>query len=230
MIISIHQPNYIPWIGYFEKIFLSDIFIFFDNVQMPKNKSFVSRSKLVNQNNAFWLTIPIKKEGLKTIAEAEIVNNFWKKKHLSTIHHAYSKSSFYNNNFNKFSKILLSSDTGYIAELNIKIINLLLEILDIKAKVFRASELNLKTSGASSIYEIIKIFGADTYLSGDGIGSLKHMDYQKLEKLNINLKFVNTDLKNYYSQYKNGDNIFSILDLLLTHGDSYIKEKLNYLI
>ena len=107
MIISIHQPNYIPWIGYFEKIFLSDIFIFFDNVQMPKNKSFVSRSKLVNQNNAFWLTIPVKKKGLKTIAEAEIVNNFWKKKHLSTIQHAYGKSSFYNHNFNKFSKILI---------------------------------------------------------------------------------------------------------------------------
>ena len=230
MIISIHQPNYIPWIGYFEKIFLSDIFIFFDNVQMPKNKSFVSRSKLVNQENYFWLTVPVKKGGAKIIAETKIADNFWKKKHLNTIHNAYGKSRFYENNFNKFASIITGSKTYYLAELNIEIIYLFLEIFNIKTKVFRASELNLKSTGAASIYEIIKVFKAKTYLSGQGFGSLRYMDLAKLDKINTQLKFTNIDLMHYYPEYKDGNNILSSLDLLFNKGENYIIKKFEALI
>ena len=80
MIVSIHQPNYLPWIGFFEKIYLSDIFVYFDNVQMPKNKSFVSRNKILFNKKSMWLTVPINKKGIQTINEVKIIDNYWKKK------------------------------------------------------------------------------------------------------------------------------------------------------
>ena len=91
MRVSIHQPNYIPWIGYFEKIFLSDTFVFFDNVQMPMNKSLVSRNKILFQSKPMWLTIPTEKGGIKPIKEVKISDTKWKKKHLNTLYHAYGK-------------------------------------------------------------------------------------------------------------------------------------------
>ncbi|PPR52690.1 MAG: hypothetical protein CFH16_01352, partial [Alphaproteobacteria bacterium MarineAlpha5_Bin6] len=90
MKISIHQPQYLPWIHYFKKILIADIFIFLDNVQYQKN-SLINRNQLYNNRN-FWLTIPIKNPSNKKICEVKIDNSKnWKKKHLDTIKNIFSK-------------------------------------------------------------------------------------------------------------------------------------------
>ena len=228
MIVAIHQPNYIPWIGLFEKIYLSDIFVFYDNVQMPKNKSLVSRNKILSNNKSIWLTVPIEKKGFKSIANAKISDTLWQKKHLNTIHHAYRKHHYYNEVYKELTSIFIDTNYSYIADLNIKIINLILKLLEInKVKIYRASELNLQKEGADSIYEILEMLGAKTYLSGKGAGTERHMDYNKYEKMNIDVKYCITNINHYYPNHKDGDEILSILDLLFDQGAKNIKDKLN---
>jgi hypothetical protein len=73
MIVGIHQPNFIPWLGYFYKILKSDIFIILDDVQYTKN-SFINRNKIKTPNNSQWLTLPVKKQFGQLINEVEIIH------------------------------------------------------------------------------------------------------------------------------------------------------------
>lgn len=224
MIVSVHQPNYLPWVGLFEKIFLSDIFVFFDNVQIPKNKSFVSRNKIFYNHKTIWLTVPIEKKGLQRIHKVKIVNDFWKKKHLNTIYHAYNKQIFFADCFNQIKKTLLNSH-NYLADLNIEIIKEILKMLNIRnVKIIRASQLPLTKDGAKSIPEILNLLNAKTYLSGSGTGSVRYLDNEEFKRMNIQLKFCNTKIKNYYPFYNEGNDIVSILDLLFCKGPKTISK------
>ena len=108
-IITIHQPNYLPWAGFFHKAMLSDIFVIFDDVQYQKN-SFINRNKVKTSNGETWLTVPIKVKGKSRetlINEAEIDNEQrWRKKHLNTIKLNYSKSKYYARYIPFFEEIL----------------------------------------------------------------------------------------------------------------------------
>ena len=63
MIVGIHQPNFFPWLGIFQRIYDTDIFVFFDHVQVNRGRGWVSRNKVKNSGEASWLTLPTKKSG-----------------------------------------------------------------------------------------------------------------------------------------------------------------------
>ena len=81
-IVAIHQPNFLPWIGYFYKIVKSDIFVFLDNVQYTKN-SFINRNKIKTSQGEMWLTVPVSFSFGQLIRKVRINNLVdWQKKHL----------------------------------------------------------------------------------------------------------------------------------------------------
>ena len=85
MIVSIHQPNYLPWLGYFDKIAKSDIFVMFDDVQYPRGKKgfFGNRNQIKTNNGKMWLTVPVLgKSEFKNFNEIEINYNGWNEKEI----------------------------------------------------------------------------------------------------------------------------------------------------
>ena len=94
MIISIHQPQYMPWLPYYSKIARSDIFVFLDNVQYQKN-GLQNRNEFKNSNGRFWLTVPVSAHLGDKLNEVKIVNNGWPKKHVKSVSMNYAKSSFF---------------------------------------------------------------------------------------------------------------------------------------
>lgn len=94
MILSAHQPAYLPWLGYFHKIAISDVFVILDEVQFEKN-SFINRNKIKTSNGSVWMSVPINIDGHmnKTIRDMEISNKFnWRKKHWKSIYLNYKKA------------------------------------------------------------------------------------------------------------------------------------------
>ena len=94
MKIAIHQPNFFPWAGYFYKIYLSDIFVFLDDVQYSKN-SYTNRASIILEQKSSWLTIPIKSSLKTKIYDIQVADSLWKKKHLSKLVNAYKRSDFF---------------------------------------------------------------------------------------------------------------------------------------
>ncbi len=95
MIVSVHQPQYLPWLGYFDKIERSDIFVFLDNVQFKKNE-WQNRNKIKTSEGWQWLSVPVIHKFMQKISEVKINNTvWWGKKHLNALVTNYSKAPFF---------------------------------------------------------------------------------------------------------------------------------------
>ena len=116
IILSAHQPVYLPWLGLFHKIALADIFCVFDIVQYQR-KDFNNRNKIKTLAGPIWLTVPVKSSGRlnSIITDIEIINDGWHKKHLKSIELNYKKTPYFEQYFHSLKKIL---DTPEIPSLD----------------------------------------------------------------------------------------------------------------
>jgi len=218
MNIGIHQPNYLPWLGLFEKIDLCDIFVFYDNVQMPLNKSFVTRNAILANNNSLWLTVPVKRDGIKIIKDVEIANKFWIDKHIKTIEHSYKFSKYFNDIMPIIQKILIR-DYRYVSELNIELIMNLWKLLSAEKKQFiRASEMNLINNNYESILEILDLTEAKKYITGQGKGSMRYLDKEFFSKKGIDIKYCSSTFLEYKQRGSSFVPNLSIIDSLFNIG------------
>ena len=165
-IVGIHQPNFFPWLGYFNKIFKSDFFVILDDVQFPKKGgSWSNRVKIIISGQSNWLTAPIVRNytGVKKINEMEF-NNFeqWKKKISKTIEINYKKAPFYFE-VEEFIMNLILNDENNIAKYNLKSIFDICKILDIDYEKIMLSS-NIPYKGTSN--DLLVYDGVDTWKPG----------------------------------------------------------------
>jgi len=230
MIISIHQPNFLPWIGYFNKIKNSDIFVFLNDVQFEQGKTFTSRTKIICGGVENWLTIPIKKKSdLKDIKDTCVDDNFiWKKKHLKTMQLNYCKAPYFEEIFSMIEKNYAKPDQ-HITDYNVPLIKDICEYLNIKTE-FVCSHNIVQAQGLKGwrkILSIITELKADVYLSGSGAGSKRYVSADDLKKNNIALEWQNYTPHKYNQANNKGEFIpnLSIIDLLFNYG----KDAVNFI-
>ena len=144
MIISILQPAYLPWLGYFERIYKSDISVMLDHVQIERytKTSFTNRNKLRNDRKCFWITVPIKYENIKTSINQVRIDNSrdWKKKHLSSFIYNYKKAPFFDNHF-EWLKKFYSQNWEFLMPMLDYSLEYLISFLKIKTKIFKSSDI-----------------------------------------------------------------------------------------
>jgi hypothetical protein len=173
MIAAIHQPNYLPWPGYFFKLFIADVFVFLDDVKINKS-GYTRRTKLRRNDglNAFsWLTVPLRSfSNSSLINELEIMNGRWKEKHFRHCKMLYSNAPFGKELlcflyelYSEAQKIKLLKD------LNILAIKKIADFLGIQVQYLKSSELNIKRSkDIPYTLEICECIGAKSYVRGTG--------------------------------------------------------------
>lgn len=167
MILSAHQPAYLPWLGYFDKIARADVFVYLDTVQYEKN-SFINRNQVKTAQGTSWLTIPVKTKGhiAGSLLTTEIDESQpWRQKHLKTIEMNYRKAPFFEKNFPKLQEIILKPES-LLAEMSWKQLQFWLTEFDIKTKVVRASDLPVQSKKSDLVLDLCKHVGANRYLSG----------------------------------------------------------------
>jgi hypothetical protein len=215
---GIHQPNFIPWLGYFRKIALSDNFVFFDNVQMPGGKSFVSRGAVKTAQGRQWLTVPVRDKMTAPISHVRILDDRWKRKHLGTLRGAYGKSPWKSLIDDLIEPIMVGDHDG-LADLNIALIKAIAARLELNATNFlRASDMQLAEDGADSITGILLKTDTTTYLTGSGAGTRRHLDVDGLRQQGIETEFVADDFAEYQQLHGPFEAGLSILDALLNLG------------
>lgn len=230
MILSIHQPNYIPWIGYFQKIARSDKFIFLNNVEFSKG-SFTNRNKIkLADGKSHWLTVPIlsRDKGAQNISEVIIDNsNNWKKKHIETIKQSYGKAQFFKDIFQMYSEILCR-DYHLLQDLNIALIKFLLTQADIKIDIHLASELSIDYENIqknSLLIAICKHFNTDVYLSGKG--ARKYNDKSLFNKNGIEIIYQDFTCPVYDQLHDNYLENLSVMDYVFNCGFDRFRRIIN---
>lgn len=221
MIFSIHQPNYIPWIGYFYKIYKSDVFIYLDNVQYPRGQSFGARNRVNTSNGPLFLTIPVTiekgNEGKVTYMDVQYSDPKWRVKHLRTIEANYKKAPFFKEVYPLLQSVI-EQDLSFV-ENNIQIIEAVCAYLGINTERKRLSAL-LDEYGQKTnlIADIARVIGADAYLSGDG-GGTEYTDEAFLEEQGIRLDFTGF-IHPVYEQLwtREFHPYMSVIDLLFNKG------------
>jgi len=216
-VIAIHQPNYIPWQGFFYKMIKSDIFVFLDNVQFSK-EGIINRNKIKTGSGELWLTVPVltKHKMQQSINETRINNKVdWRRKHWNAIWLNYTKSPF----FKKYASIFEDNykrEWEKLADLNKVLIRTVADLLGIRRNFINASELNAAGNGTDLLVSICRETGGNIYLSGEG--GKGYMDEEKFKEAGIEIRYANFKQPAYKQLY--GDFIpnLSVLDLLFNCG------------
>jgi hypothetical protein len=220
MIISIHQPHYLPWLGYIDKIDRADTFVVLDNVQYKKN-DWINRNKIKTAQGSQWLTVPVTYHHPEKINQVKIDNKTsWGKKHLHALITNYSKSSAFEEHLPFFDD-LYSRKWEYLSELNIHIIHYIIKVFGIKTQVVMASHFELREESTERLVDICRQLKGDIYLPGSH--GQYYMDTEKFEKENI--KIITQDFKHPVYQQLYGDFLphMSFVDILFNHGSQGIE-------
>ncbi|NIM12111.1 MAG: hypothetical protein GTO45_08370 [Candidatus Aminicenantes bacterium] len=218
MIAAIHQPNFIPWSGYFYKMLKCHRFVFLDDVQYNR-RSVTSRVKIKTQQGEKWLSVPVKKKGRyhQLVSEVELeTDNIWKKKIQGTLQSSYGKAPYYKIYFPEFETIL-QKDHRSLAELNIELIQWLAQAFEVKTPMVKSSELaGISGQSTERLVTICKAVGASQYLSG--FGGQKYQEQEMFRQNNIELVVYDFKHPEYLQLW--GDFILglSAIDLLFNCG------------
>ncbi|MEE9274100.1 MAG: WbqC family protein [bacterium] len=189
MIAAIHQPAYLPWLGYFHKILLADVFVFLDTVQIEKN-GFVNRNRVRTPSGVQWLTVPVGMKGHtgKTIAEMEISPAAgWKKKHIRTLEMAYRKSPWCERYAGPLGGLIEGAGDSLADFLFEMLAYFTAELGLSETRIVRASELAARGRREDLLLSICKEIGADTYLSG--AAGKDYLDARGFEEAGVRVEF-----------------------------------------
>lgn len=217
--VAIHQPNYLPWIGFFQKMALVDIFVILDNVQFSKD-SYTQRTKIRTKEGWIWLTIPIeKKYYFKPIKDIPLPQDEkWLKKHKMSIISNYSKCKFVDDKFvNEYYSY--SGKSEKLQEFNERGLFYLKDKFGIKTEIVRANELDIDANLKSTelLVDIVKKVGGNVYISGLGGG--KYMDEKKFLMNNIKLVYFEFKPLEYLQRWDGFEPYISAIDLLFNLGN-----------
>lgn len=213
MIVSIHQPNYFPYYGYFDKIKKSDVFVFFDSVKFTKN-SFINRNRIKTIDGVKWLTVPVYNENILNteIKDVKIFGDAWKRKHISTIEINYKKTPHFKPIYEMLQDIY-SRDWENLTDLNICTVTKVCEYLNLKTKLVRSSQLDVSGESTGLIVDVCKKLKADTYYSGSS--GKNYLKEEMFTDSGIVLKYQTFIHPTYHQRYGEFVGNLSILDLLL---------------
>jgi hypothetical protein len=219
MKIAIHQPQYMPWPGYFHKMASVDLFVVLDDVQFKKNE-WQHRNRIRNSKGWQWLSVPTTYKFPQKINEVVIDNSQeWRKSHRLSLETCYGKSRFGKELMPFFDRFFERSFST-IDQLNTESVRLLAGLLGIATPVVRSSEHHIDGVSTERLVAICRNCNATTYLAG--AGGHDYMDLSLFENAKIKVEFQDFHTPRYPQHWSENDHDFipalSAIDLVFNCG------------
>ena len=223
MRVTIHQPDFMPWLGFFQRWAVSDLLILLDDVQYIR-RGWQHRDKIKTKSGATLLTVPIIKKGrfMQKINQVRIDNNQnWRKKHLKTIETAYKKAPNFECCFTAIRKIY-EKEHSLLIDFNVELLAYISSAFKIVTPIVFASEYNISETSTSKLILLTqKVFG-DTYLSG--IGAKDYIDETLFKIANITIEWQNYLHPEYPQLHGTFISMLSAIDYLMMNSKSELFE------
>lgn len=218
MILTAHQPVYLPWLGLFHKISLADTFISFNQVQYQP-KDWNNRNQIKTQQGPLWLSVPVLRKGYleKTISDIEINNNEpWARKHWKSMQVAYSKAPYFKQ-YADFFQDIYARRWERLVDLNETMLRGFLDILGIKVPVHSASEWNFTGTKNELVLDMCVQVGASDYIFGEQ--GRNYADVNSFLAAGVKAHFQDYTHPTYRQLHGDFAPYMSIVDLLFNCGD-----------
>jgi len=217
VIVAIHQPNFLPWLGYFYKMARCDTFVWLDSVPYAKG-SYTNRVKIKTAAGPQWWTVPVETHGklgqpILEVRTSDTVD--WRKKSIMTLRTNYQGCPHFQPHADRIFEILGGTDDR-LAELNIRLIEYVAQQLGIRTPLRRSSQMAARGAATDLLIALSKEVGADTYLSGSG--GANYQDAAAFQAAGLQLTYANYQHPVYPQAF--GDFVpgLSIVDLLFNAG------------
>jgi len=237
MNVVVHQPYFLPWIGYFSKLFYADKFIVLDDVNYPAHQ-LINRTKIINpQGEVMWVTLPIgehiytkiKDINLASLPYKEIDKHRERDKINRTLKSSYSKARFFKSNITAIENILTDSfnNSDLLSEINVSIIVHIMNLLELKTpQIIYSSQFQTTNDATDRIISLCKKNQCDTLITGSG-GLEKH-DWDKMSDNEINtcVQYYYENHPTYYQTRRTQlgfERALSIVDCIFNEGIEYTK-------
>lgn len=215
--VSILQPSYLPWLGYFDQIARSDVFVFYDDVPFDKH-GWRHRNRVKAVTGPVWLSVPVKHAGRmgQLIAEAEIdYQRDWAAKHINTLMQSYARAPYRDFYLPKLVSLLCLKWT-YLLELNLALSKYLVECLGLNTVLLRSSELGQSGGRSERLLAICQQLGATKYLSGSA--ARDYLDVELFARNGIEVVWQDYRHPVYAQQHGPFVPYLSVVDVLLNKG------------
>ena len=189
MIVAIHQPHFIPWLGYLHRMAQVDAFIVLDHVQFER-RNYQNRAQVRIEGEARWLTVPVIQRSQKErIVDKEVDNSAraWGPNHFATLRHAYRQAGFFSTYAAAFREVL-EARWQHLVELDLAMLKVLREAFGIRTPLLRSSQLDVEGAKAQLILNLCKAVGARALLAGFG-GSRGYLDSGKFARHGIEIRW-----------------------------------------
>ena len=219
MIIAIHQPNYLPYLGFFDKMMKADVFVIYDDAQFNKG-DFQHRNRIRIYHGWKWLAVPVEKKHIciKDVNirnDIEISNMEWYNAHFKEIHDNYNKTSYYVEYKEELRKIY-NGIYNRLIDLNMKLIRFLMTSFDIDTKLVFSSGYNFKSKSSQKLVDIVDALNGDVYLSGPA--GHNYLNMSLFDRKRIKVEFQNFKHPIYRQVYKGFVPNMSAIDALFNVG------------
>jgi hypothetical protein len=180
MKVAIHQPHFLPWLGYLDRMARCDLFVILDHVQFER-RGYQNRTQVRVNDEARWLTVPVVQVSQKEkIIEKQVdnpppeVTRWWGPNAYQTLHYAYRKAPFFDRYAPRIKTIL---ETRYekLVDLNLATLDYLRECFEIDTPLVRSSTIPVEGQRSELLLNLCKALEATTFLGGMG-GSRRYLD------------------------------------------------------
>ena len=188
MIVAAHQPNFIPWLGYFDKMRKADLFITVDHVQLER-QSYQNRVRIKTGAGPRWITVPVVQESrAERIMDKRIDNSRrgrfqWTRKMFLTLKYAYESAPFFRS-YEPAVREIFDARWERLSDLNARFIELCRGALGVRTPMLNSSALRINGSKSEMILNMCREVGAEAYLSGSG-ASRGYLDLAAFERAGI---------------------------------------------
>lgn len=213
--VVIHQPDFLPYLGFFHRFINADLWVILDNVQYL-NHGWHNRDQIKTLSGSSWLKVSTKKTSLNTlINQVQLATTNWKNNNLNLIYQNYHKTLFYHN-IVPYIEELYSFECINLIDFNLKSIDMLCNLFDISIPQTMASNLNPEGKSNELLINILKKVDAKIYLSG--VGAKAYMQDKLFEDAGIAIIYQSYTPPIYPQLY--GDFIpnLSAIDILFNCG------------
>lgn len=218
-LVVIHQPDFIPYIGFFDRLAKADIYVVLDNVQYVRGSRdhWTNRDMIKTRKGEKWITVSVKKEHrevkIKDVMLAE--ESAWRNRCKCLLKENYIRAKYYND-IKTYVEKMFDYQCEYLIDFNLNIIRMINELLGINIEILRASEIGGQGQKDELLIDIMKKIGQTKYLSG--VGAKAYCNEELYVKNNIEIIWQDFQHPIYPQQFGEFIPYLSIIDLLFNCG------------